>query len=264
MVNHYRTLLLNRDGATAPGADYPGEQYVPPGFVARRLSGEAAAARALLFGTAPDRAMLNWRLQELLTCVHACNFGDYLLAPDPRLTYWPFDGRLLARRLAGPVATLAAGPEGTPLYFLGEHAAASDADRVYHSWELEVLSSTQLRLTSVDNDGRPAVATRSYTTENGLSSPVTLSGSQLRVRFAAVTGAAWRIGVLHAPRRTLRDVIAAADARIAGLAEFLFGAADAEPYATFAALWNDHDQLPYRAVGLTLALAYRLAEANGG
>ncbi len=58
MYNHVRTLLLNRKGAAIP-PPYLAEEAVPPTFAPVRLSTALETCRRVLFGTDPDRYMMN-------------------------------------------------------------------------------------------------------------------------------------------------------------------------------------------------------------
>ena len=65
MFNHIRTLLLNLPPVVA-ASGFPGEEIVPDTFQSLTLPGYLQTARAALFGTNPDRAMLNYRLRQFL------------------------------------------------------------------------------------------------------------------------------------------------------------------------------------------------------
>lgn len=258
MVNHFRTMLLNVSGASAPGADYPGEQYVPPLFQAKRLPQPLAAARRLLVGTAPDRATLNWRLQEILSIIHGCGLEDYVTALDPRVTYWPFNTSLLEKVLVGATALKRSGGDTQSLYFVGSNRAGASTDRIYFQWLLEVISDAQVRITSAFSTSSELV---DYTVSGGLSSIIPLPGSELRVRFGEGVGAAWNISILVPPRLTLNNLLRDADSGLdqASL-DYLFPTDSAEPYKSFENLYLYHDQAPYRLAGLALAVGYRIHE----
>src|SRR5581483_2043121 len=89
MTNHFRTLLLNLSGNIKPPGTYPGEEYVPPGFVAQWMPPNLQQVWNVLFGYSPDRAMVNYRLRQYMPLVHAAELEQYVLALDQRVTYWP-------------------------------------------------------------------------------------------------------------------------------------------------------------------------------
>lgn len=257
MINHLRTLLLNVDGAGSPAADFPGEQYVPADFRARPLAGPVMRAHRWLFGDGLDRAARNYRLQEYLTCVHACGLDRYVLSLDPRITYWPF-GRTLFDRLAAGVAVT---PRGTTaaLYVQGGLAAAASEDRLFLRWQVDVLDAASARVLEVaDATGQTRATVSAYATTAGLGGPLPLPGSGLTVTFAPVPGASWLIELLARPSRGLCQVVVGAETALAGDLPALL--AGGEPFATFRGLWTDSDQLPYRAAGLVLAVGYRIQQ----
>lgn len=265
MINHARTLLLNRDGSDGPWVGFPGEQFVPTGFHARFVPHALAMVRSALFGASPDRAMLNHRLQELLTCVHACGLGDYATALDPRVTYWSFDRSLFTKAATGLAATKLTGAADQQLFFASRPSATAAAERLYSAWLLEVIDGTNYRLTSyADGQDVSDVVTSTYSLTSGLSSVIPLTLSQASVRFTSGAGASWRLEHLANPARPLADLAADLEAGLGPEGEAaLFPDGSPEPYATFRTLWLRHDRLPFRLAGLTLALAYRMNELGG-
>lgn len=93
MINHIRTLLLNR---TADDSTEIGDEYVPSSFRAKELTPRLAAIRATIFGATPDRLMLNYRLYQLMAAAHESSLAGMLTLADPRITYLLDRGRLLS------------------------------------------------------------------------------------------------------------------------------------------------------------------------
>ena len=89
MINHYRTALLNISGTNWPGLQYPGEELVDTLFASRSLPSYLVTVRRIIFGEAPDRAYLNYRLRQITTLWHDSILKDAALEDDSRLTYWP-------------------------------------------------------------------------------------------------------------------------------------------------------------------------------
>lgn len=85
MVNHGRTLLLNR----AVGAESILHEFIPPEYQPVVLTPDLTAVKNVLFGDSPDIFTLDYRARQLLTILHT-NFGKYLLDLDSRITYLPF------------------------------------------------------------------------------------------------------------------------------------------------------------------------------
>jgi hypothetical protein len=88
MINHARTLLLNAPRSRTHYSDY-GYEYVPPEFTPVSLTSTLENLRRLIFGSTPDNYFLNFRVNELLSYIHATELADYIYRLDPRVTYWP-------------------------------------------------------------------------------------------------------------------------------------------------------------------------------
>jgi len=82
MINHVRTLLQNMP----PG--YPSDEYVDPDFVPMPVPEVVDKLKVVLFGRTPANQL---RIRQLMQLVHATELEDLVLAPDPRITYLPFD-----------------------------------------------------------------------------------------------------------------------------------------------------------------------------
>lgn len=189
--------------------------------------------------------------------------GNFATALDPRITYLPFNNDLMRRQLRGPSATkLSAATQ--PIYFQGTPEPIVGSGKIYFRWRLSVVDATTARVSrQADVGGSAATVDVPYTITSGLSSEVPLDGAELSVKFGEGVGGIWDIELLTAPSRTLKAVLDAAETGLgADEAAALFDG-DA-PYSTFKSVWETHDQLPYRAAALTLALGYRLNELPPG
>ena len=257
-MNHLRTLLLNLSGDLGPVLDYPGEEYVPPGFRPVRLGTAASAARRLLFGGAPDRAMLNYRLRQLLSFVHGTEMADLALALDPRITYWP-----PRKGLSWPAGTTVRQFSGTTpsLSFVGDATPREQFGRLFNEWQVRIE----------DGDGAVSVTyydpgerlSRSQAFPPGEAFP--LPGGPLRAQAHGGPGSAWAVRSLARPDRGVPEAITALEVGLGeGAVDELFGRNPEEPYRTFRNLWLDHNQSHYRLGGLALALGYRTHEAWRG
>lgn len=250
MFNHVRTYLLNADySATADG---PGEELIPAGFRAVRAPSAVAAVRSVLFGSNPDRRMLNFRAAQLMALLHAGPLEQYVLAPDPRVTYDPFDAGLAAD--VPPDVSPPSEP-GSEIRLSGTPASPDATGRTLLTYDV-LVGNGEVSVSTV----RPAIQKLVSSFEpgdDGLSGPHRLGGSGLS--FRSTTGS-WRVSLALRPTRDLGDLAAA----VAGLGEptlvGLFGVGDAEPYRTFRNLWYDCAELPARLGALALALSYRTAE----
>jgi hypothetical protein len=263
MINHVRTLLLNRDGSTSALADYPGEEYVPGTFHAKTLSPELTLVRQLLLGQRPDRAFLNWRLRELLAVLHATELAEHVAAPDPRVTYWPGSPLLFDLVAAGPTV-VELSPGGDLLLDLNANVEA-EGEQLYHEWSINVIDGLTVEAQALRGvDGPGPVVSSSYTITAGSSNVLTLPGTAHTYRFTSGVGAIWNVKWLGRPATTLADVLAGLDGGLGNAAKTaLFGVPLVEPYRTFANLYMRHPRSAYRIGGLALALAYRTGEVEG-
>lgn len=255
MINHIRTLLLNVSGTNRLSYDSPGEQYVPPSFTARTLSIPLQRVRRCLFGNSPDRTMLNYRLQQFLALLHGNELEEFVLSPDPRVTYLPFTHDLMDAVLHGAEVVQTAGTAKV-FYVLGGYTPVESSGRLLQKWQVTVTDGTTVTVETYDADGRTYTTTYSYTVTDGLSSVLSLPGSGLSYRFESGTGSVWQVQVVSRPVVTMPQIVQNADSLLdASCYDALFS--ETEPYRTFKRLWETSDEPPYRLSGLVLALAYR-------
>jgi hypothetical protein len=87
MINHIRTLLLNR--AALPAATVAGdlEEFIEPGFRAVALTGQLSRMHVAIMPTALDRLTANAYVFSYMQLMHQPDFRPQLLALDPRITY---------------------------------------------------------------------------------------------------------------------------------------------------------------------------------
>lgn len=257
MINHARTLLMNVLADSTALLTLPGEEIIPPEFRPRGRA-HTAAAREVLFGTNPDRYLLNYRCRQYLSLLHATELDHYLTALDARVTYDFADQPFYDEDLFRPIAVQIAGT-ATDLYLQGAAGPPDGSGRMRRVWQLSVVSGETARVRLETPLSQEIVA---YTVSNQLSSPVGLPGSQLIARFRPQVGAAWRIEVLSRPQRDLSQIEAATHDLPAEVLELLFrdplDTADVEPWQTFRALWEAHPVMAYRLGGFLLALIYQL------
>jgi hypothetical protein len=91
VLNHIRTLLLNRPGPSISKLqDQPLPEYdelIPPDFTPSPDSAIMAAVRRYLFGADPDALFLNYRIGSIMMLLHASPWGRVITQKDPRITY---------------------------------------------------------------------------------------------------------------------------------------------------------------------------------
>lgn len=255
MINHVRTLLLNADGSKAFPPDYPGEEFVDPDFRVLALPGPLKLVRSCLFSPTPDRAMVNYRLRQLLSLIHSCELEEFVTTPDPRVTYWPtHDTDVFDRAAFGTTIKRVVG-DGD-LYVQGS-ADLVAVSQLLHRWQVSVRYDGTV---SVDRQTEPlGQNVYEYTLTGGLSQALPLAGTPQTFYFRGGPGDQWAV---QTTARPLFGMPAVAEAAEQGMTDevrsALFGGWGVEePYKTFNNLWTYHRALPYKLGGLVLALAYR-------
>lgn len=89
MINHARTLLLNRRASDNHITTDTAAEFVPAEFFPVNFTNELRLVRRVLFGSNPDQRFINLRIRELMGYVHQTEFAHYVYDLDPRVTYWP-------------------------------------------------------------------------------------------------------------------------------------------------------------------------------
>lgn len=260
MINHLRTVLLNSN-QSFDTATFPGEEYVDPNRRSRVLPAWLSSIYSTVFGNNPDRAMMNWRLREILVAIYAANLGEYLLLKDSRVTYAPFTVSLLRKYMQGAVAITITPQEGAAIYFLGDRNAPAVNEAIFYRCLLTVTGSTTASAVLYADGGPVSTQAIEFTTSGGLSSVITLPESQLSVRVTNTVGSVWRIERLARPLTSLVDVVAnvesgqVSDAAIDSLFD-----GDESPYSHMRDIWEGSDEVQCRAAALAIALGYRMDE----
>lgn len=240
MVNHFRTLLLN---ATPAGPDAsPGEEYVPPEFVPLRPSGVAETVRRVLFGTTPDRLMLNFRAAQFMPILHASELVGLVTDLDPRITYDP-----LGRPVWFDWMTFAPAVYGSDLDVFG--APLSPDALGTTSWQFEVVLADG-QLTATRQLPTPVVAVGTDSVE--------LPGSGYSARPTSADDKTWAVDIALRPTRTPADLVLSLMSAGSTLVDELFG--PAEPYATLVEIWRDARATPDKLAAVLVALVYRAEE----
>ena len=254
MYNHARTLLLNAEGSST----VLGEEPIPTEYRSVILTSPLQTVRGILFGSLPDRLMLNYRARQLLPFIHSVDLLEFVTALDPRITYEFDDTPFLDSSLYQPVIKQIAGTTAVTPVVTGDPAIPDTRGRMLWEWYIEVTGSSEV---SIAIDGYRTVL--AYTVDaGGLSSPVQLPGgvtNQVILTQPAV-GQTWRVSWMLRPQWTPGQL----HARLKSLPETLFvelfrvteTAGRTEPWPTFRNLWSDHPEMPYALGGLLLGFIY--------
>jgi len=248
-----------------PGGAALAEEAIPLAFRPVGLNSALLAIRRLLFATDPDRAMINYRVRQFLTALHASPWEPYLLDLDPRITYATGADATLAQAAPFTPLVVPLGAAWPPPAVVGSAAAPDAVGRLAFEYEVTVTAADSAGVLRVQPYRR--TYTLPFTVADGLSSEVPLPGSgyALRLGGAGLTvGAAWRVTFHLRPTRDPADAVAAAGRAGQPVLVELFGTGRDEPYRTFRNLFAKGREGLDRLAGLVLALVYRTEEARRG
>ena len=257
MINHVRTLLMNKGRDGNPIEDF-GEEYIPSDFIPKRLSIPLATVNRTLFGGNPDRLFINYRMRQIMALMHSTDLSQDVLATDSRVTYLPmrndlFDDafKIAIKRIAGPALQV---------YVRGEHLVNMGSGIVHQMWDVEVLENDQVRVLKRREPFQESTTTVNY--DDGLSTPVTLLGSELTVQFPpAPVGYRLQIESNARPQLDVAELLNQLSISFGerGVSE-VFPPLAPEPFATWFAIYNTHPLAVYRFTALLLAIAARIEQ----
>jgi len=255
MINHVRTLLLNRS-STEVGAGQFGYEYVQPNYQAVRLPSLLFNLVRTLFGSAPDVAGMNYRLRQYMPLLHAAEIVQYTLMDDPRITYDLTDDRLF-REPHKPLVGLQYGSTQAS-FVIPDGSLETDTGKLEYQWA--VIGSDFSTYGLIELAPNTVQAPNGWA--NGLSNPlplpdsggisVCLSGSNMPASDS------FQISLLKKPKTAITDIPGILEHVLTeGVAEALFGAGTPDRFKQFADWWYHSEQLHFRLAGVLLALAHR-------
>lgn len=258
MFNQIRTLLMNINGDSSCFEDVPGDQLIPEEYRQVKLPTYLNVVRARLFGSSPDRAMLNYKVNQLLQLIDATDLRGYITAEDPRITYTVsnfFEESWFKPQLVEISDT---SDEGS-FIVTGKGSAPDKSGISRYRYYIEADSSS-ITIRRINWPTRELTETLVF--NDNLSEPVPLpySGYSIRVRLNNLPASCTVNGFLR-PTVSLLDTLDGTYTIGEPYLLQLFGLGE-EPYATFKNCWSNHPDFAYRLSGFVLALAYRTAEVQ--
>jgi hypothetical protein len=269
MINHARTLLLNKNGNERPAPDFFGEELVPEAYRAVPLPGYLIAMHQAIFGTDPDDEGRNFRLWQFMHLIHSTEFRQYVTALDTRITY--LNSKSLVTHPFGTTSSPSNAPaEGSEVQPIGTPHLPATQGRLRQPWI--VRADTTVTVSAEDFFSKKSQTTE-VTVDGGLSSGFALPG---QVEFEGTikqedpvtllpSGAEWLLELLHKPGPDwdVPNIIGLVNGLGDTTMSALFGAGE-EPYATFRQLWERELRYPYQISGLLLAVIYRTEDVRLG
>lgn len=246
MINHVRTLLLNRD----PRSDSPentGYEFVPPEYQYVTLPMALERFRNTLFGSAPDAVGMNYRLRQFLPILHCPDVEPYTLKLDARVTYLPPSVVFFDRAL-GLSCSATIGEPLVAITYTGDAYSAND-NVLERRWYGTVVTSRSLL--PLPENFVELVA--------GDSSPVALPGFSV-ANLSLAQGNPGDSFTLVLRRRPATNVAALAamlqTVMTPDTAAALFGAVPTGDFVQFQEWWSSTNFV-FKMAGVLLALAYR-------
>jgi len=264
MINHGRTLLLNRDGATRPPLTFFLEEYVPADFGAVALPGGLALVHGRLMPPGADDAFANLMMRLYMQLLHSNELADDLLALDPRITY-DLKRTVVATRSQTAFCPLTASARPYELDFVGGVEASLQAPQLRTEWILTAVGADRVKAVRVSTG---ETAYTDVTITDGETSPIDLPGQRnYKARVGGLpgalpVGAEWSAQTFVIPHIDASGVLTRLDTMGNEALIDLFP--NREPYITYKKLWTDHVYAEYRLGGVLLAFVYRAEEERTG
>jgi hypothetical protein len=257
MINHGRTLLLNRAGDARPDPAYFLEDYVPAEFQPVDLPDVLLRVYEALIGEAADDAYANYQVWIILRAIHATEYAGALTDLDPRITY------LRERDVPDfGFKVLSTDQPAIAVHPSAQFYQAAVRRKLYHRWLMTMGAASLMLVTDMTGEG---VTQQLVTGAADLTEPIILtSRDNLDVRLGAypvTVGAHWDLqGVLQSPTG-LPQIVAALE-QLGSLVEDEILGSTQEPYPTLRKLWKEHILLHYRLAGYLLGYIYKVEEAR--
>ena len=262
MFNHARTLLLNISGSNSPGSIYLGEELVPVDYHVLTLPSFVENVRRPIFGAAPDRAMLNYRIRQLLTLIANTDLQQYITDLDNRITYTLGEDTTFATHETwDPKISRYGGTEYDIATVSGRPERPDFTGKMFYQFDVSILSSVLIQIRRQTPPVKSQNLDLSLTGNLSEAFDLFYTGHTLYVNTTN-TNAAWSISGYLQPQRSLADISTQLESVGDDVLTELFGTKRVEPWNTFRNLWYDHPELPYKLGGLILALIYRTNEVR--
>ena len=259
MINWLRNWLMNP--ANIGYQDIPGDEIVPTDFNQITVKGVIKKLRDNLFGTNPDRAMLNYRMRQLLPLIHTTPLEAYVKAKDPRWTYLPVRDLDLYHPATFTHTTDRTSGTGT-FGLTGQALPDEQVGIIRRDLTIAITATDTITITQVAPSGSTIVLSGLTipTTEPQLHIVVPIPG--LIGHIKGTVGDSWDVMSLCRSSRCVADLwIDVLKVMTPGDEIALFGAAPEEPYLQFRSIWRNHVLFNHKMSALLLALAYRTEEA---
>lgn len=231
MVNHLRTLLINR--AAASLAFGPGYQHVPADFVSVRETDAVQQARRHLFGASPDSLMLHYRVQQLLRVLETSRFADHITLYDNRLT--TDNQQVWEDSLFGPSVTKRLVGASDP-FFSGSQTSPDASGICVHRFDVEFDPPDTVRIRR--GPGGVVVEERQVASSAGMTLPTELPETGYRISCPSEEAGRWIVQTSERPTTGPKDWLASIRSLSHERTLELFGDVSMEPNKSWWAAWQ--------------------------
>lgn len=264
MVNHARTLLVNRSASDNVAPNYYMREWIDPTFIPVVVPQSLRTIRDVLFDSNPDELMLNYRARQLMKCLHAGELSDYVTKLDTRVTYYydhfsffkPFFTWTPYRHGSTEV-------KATDFSMVGDYTAPIGS-RLHNRWSVHFDSSSSY---TAINSFTGSLTSGDVIYSQGRSAPLSLPGTSLQITVSELPGtvdssnkAIVHLDVITEPRTTLADVLTRLQQVPGDVLNALFAGAELEPWATFKNCFQSHYNPIMRLSAAAIAYIYRLEQ----
>lgn len=148
MVNHCRTLLLNRPASYFE--DVPGSEYIDPNYVPITLTTAMQTIRDILIPNGVDKFVENYVAGVVMTVLHHPELEPYVLALDSRITYDVTSVKIADLTNPNVVLTVSrsGGSDVTPKYAVNQVGIPQNIGQSgRHIWYITKYSQDSVKIT---------------------------------------------------------------------------------------------------------------------
>jgi len=262
MINHVRTLLLNENGANAADPDYPGEEVVPADYIKTKLPLNLLEPYDLLFGHNSDRSRKNVLLRSYMTVIHAIpKLAAHVYSFDPRVTYYPGNSNIFDYFLKGPKIT--------KLLDFGfcevrDYFNFVAGPRLFYEYILTVKVGNLVNVAYTNDNGLYVNENIAFTTSDGLTDPITLPLTEMKVVLDPLVDFSWKISALFKPKEYIEDILQNFYDKLSTEAYSHLFKKNTEAVRQLQTLWDNSPDAPTRLGSIVLALAYGIEDVRNG
>lgn len=151
MINHARSLILNRSPEDRPELGTFGEEYIPTDYKVLDYAGPLARIRGGLLGTVGDPLYENYRLAQFMGFMHANQYTEELiLSLDSRYTYKPFSPSFMDFDSSIEIEEIDA--KNLQLVASGDPVADETVGKALYRWTVRTVSGPQLWVKETTNN----------------------------------------------------------------------------------------------------------------